>query len=277
MPNDTPQDGRLFRKAGDPEWQLVVLKCPSALVWYPEKAPVRVQVLFFGPLRDIVGSAEDHIEIPPGATLGDVFERYAASHPRLAELRGNIVLARNQEFTRSSAPVAEGDEIAFLPPVSGGAGPNTHEIAEAEGHFFALTREPVDIPALKQRILQGEDGAVVVFDGVVRNNTNGRRTLHLDYECYEGMAIRTIAALGRDLAGAHAISRIAIVHRLGRMTVGETSVAILVSAPHRKPAFEACLEAINRLKRTVPIWKKEYFEDGEVWVEGAWDDSLDRA
>lgn len=228
-------------------------------------------------LREIVGTAEDHIDIPSGATLGDVFERYAASHPRLADLRGSIVLARNQQFARSSVPVCDGDEIALLPPVSGGTGPFTHEVAEAEGHFFALTREPVDIPAAKQRILTGQDGALVVFDGVVRNNTNGRRTLYLDYECYEGMAIRTIAALGRELAATHAVSRIAIVHRLGRMNVGETSVAILVSAPHRRPAFDACLEAINRLKRTVPIWKKEYFEDGEVWVEGAWDVSIERA
>lgn len=238
---------------------------------------MRVQVLFFGLLRDIIGAAEDHIEIPSGATLGDVFEHYAKSHPRLTDLRGRIVLAKNQQFARSSVPVSDGDEIALLPPVSGGAGPFTHETADAEGHFFALTREPVDIAALKQRILTGEDGAVVVFDGVVRNNTNGRRTLYLDYECYEGMAIRMMAELGRELAATHAVSRVAIVHRLGRMDVGETSVAIIVSAPHRKPAFDACLEAINRLKRTVPIWKKEYFEDGEVWVEGAWDDSLERA
>ena len=238
---------------------------------------MRVQVLFFGLLRDIVGAYEDHIDLPSGATLGDVFEHYAASHPRLAEMRASIVLARNQQFARSSACVSDGDEIALLPPVSGGVGPFTHEVAEAEGHFFALTREPIDIPAIKQRIVSGEDGALVVFDGVVRNNTNGRRTLYLDYECYEGMAIRMIAALGRELATGHAVSRVAIVHRLGRMDVGETSVAILVSAPHRKPAFAACLEAINRLKRTVPIWKKEYFEDGEVWVEGAWDDSIERA
>jgi molybdopterin synthase catalytic subunit len=130
----------------------------------------------------------------------------------------------------------------------------------------------VDARALSARLLQGEDGAVVTFEGVVRNNTKGRRTRYLEYECYEGMAVKKMAEIGRELAAQYAISRIAMVHRLGRMEIGETSVAIVVTAPHRRPAFEAALEAINRLKRLVPIWKKEYFADGEVWVEGEWDD-----
>ena len=112
------------------------------------------------------------------------------------------------------------------------------------------------------------------FEGVVRNNTKGRPTEFLDYECYEPMAVKTMAEIGRELAATHAISRIAMVHRLGRMQVGETSVAVMVTAPHRKPAFEAALEGINRLKRTVPIWKKEHFTDGEIWVEGEWDESV---
>ena len=106
---------------------------------------------------------------------------------------------------------------------------------------------------------------------VVRNNSKGRKTLYLEYECYEPMAIKTLAAIGREIAASHAIGRIAMVHRLGRMEIGETSVAVIVTAPHRKPAFDAALEGINRLKRLVPIWKKEHFMDGEVWVEGEWD------
>ena len=109
---------------------------------------------------------------------------------------------------------------------------------------------------------------------MVRNNSHGRATLYLDYECYEPMAVQVMARIGCEIARSHAIGRMAIVHRLGRLQIGETSVAVLVSAPHRKPAFEAALEGINRLKRRVPIWKKEYFADGEVWVDGEWDQSV---
>jgi molybdopterin synthase catalytic subunit len=122
--------------------------------------------------------------------------------------------------------------------------------------------------------LQGCDGAVVVFEGVVRNNTKGRKTSYLDYECYEAMAIEEMARIGREIAASYPISRIALVHRLGRMEINEASVVVIATAPHRKPAFDAALEGINRLKRTVPIWKKEYFADGEVWVEGEWDESV---
>jgi molybdopterin synthase catalytic subunit len=112
---------------------------------------------------------------------------------------------------------------------------------------------------------------VVTFEGVVRNNTNGRQTHFLDYECYEPMAIRMLARIGREIAASYAIDRIALVHRLGRMLIGETSVVAIVTAAHRRAAFEAALEGIDRLKRVVPIWKKEHFADGEVWVEGEWD------
>ncbi len=251
---------------------------PSGTVCYPEiKAPVRVKVLFFGVLKEIAGTPEDCLEVPDGATLAGVFDHYAGRHPRLREMRSSILLARNQQFARGETPVADNDEIALLPPVSGGAGPFTHEVSDPAGHFFALTREPVDAAALARRILCGEDGAVVTFEGVVRNNTGGRRTLRLEYECYEPMAVRAMADLGRGLAHSHAVSRIAIVHRLGRLEIGETSVAIVVTAPHREAAFEACRQAIDRLKRVVPVWKKEYFEDGEVWAEGEWDPSLVRA
>jgi molybdopterin synthase catalytic subunit len=158
----------------------------------------------------------------------------------------------------------------MLPPVSGGA-PDL-VIEDPAGHFFSITRGPIDVRAAENRILQGIDGAVVTFQGVVRNNTKGRATLRLDYECYEQMAIRQMAEIGREIAGQFAVSRIAMIHRLGTMEIGEASVAIFVAAPHRRPAFDAALEGINRLKRQVPIWKKEYFADGEVWVEGEWDD-----
>jgi len=233
---------------------------------------VRVKVLFFGMLKDIAGRSNEVVDVPDGATVGDVFEHFADSFPRLKEYQKSILMARNQEFARPEEPVAPEDEIAFMPPVSGGSA--ERESITPEGHFFALTRRPIDAGALKELLLQGSDGAVVVFEGVARNNTRGRPTRHLDYECYEPLALKTMARLGGEIAATHEIGRIGIVHRLGRIEIGETSVAIVVTAPHRKAAFAAASEAIDRLKKTVPIWKKEYFEDGEVWVEGEWDDSV---
>jgi len=227
---------------------------------------VRVKVLFFGQLKDIAGQSEEMLDLPEGATLKDVFEHYAAIYPRMQEIRGSVVIACNQNFAEASTTVLDGDEVAFLPPVSGGS--------TDYGHFFTLTRTPIDVAAVRSRVLTPEDGAVVVFEGVVRNNTKGRATRFLDYECYEPMAIKTMTEIGHDIAARHPITRIAMVHRLGRMEISEISVLIVVSAPHRKAAFEAALEGINRLKKLVPIWKKEYFADGEVWVEGEWDESV---
>jgi MoaE-MoaD fusion protein len=155
-----------------------------------------------------------------------------------------------------------GDEPKFLAEI------------RREGHLFALTRFQIDSQALVGELQRGEDGAVVVFEGVVRNNTKGRPTRFLEYECYESMALRQMEQIGMEIAQAHALGRISIVHRLGRLEIGEASVSVIVTAPHRQAAFQAALEGINRLKREVPIWKKEHFEDGAVWVEGEWDATL---
>lgn len=212
-----------------------------------------------------------------GGRLETVFEHYAARFPRLRETSSSIVLALNQQFSQPSAPLADGDEVAFLPPVSGGSGRFLQEIADPAGHYFAITREPIDGRALVDRLQQPHDGAVVTFDGVTRNNTKGRATRYLEYECYEAMAIRMMAQIGLEIAGAGQISRIGIIHRLGRLEIGEASVVVVATSPHRKAAFDAALEGINKLKRLVPIWKKEFFADGEVWVEGEWDDSVTKA
>ena len=229
-------------------------------------------------VKDAVGRAADELELADGATLDSVFEHYASRSPKLREFAASVVLARNQSFAPRAEAVAEGDEIAFLPPVSGGSEkakpPYSHVIEDPEGHFFAITREPIDGGVIARQLLRGEDGAFDNFEGTVRNNTKGRETLFLDYECYEAMAIKVMAELGREIAKSHSIGRVGIVHRLGKMEIGETSVAVVVTSPHRKPAFDAALEGINRLKKTVPIWKKEHFADGEVWVEGEWDDAL---
>src|SRR4051812_6510360 len=160
------------------------------------RVEMRVKVLFFGMLKDIVGRVEESVDLAPEARLSTVFDHYAGQFPRLREMAGSIVMARNQEFSGISTAIADGDEVAFLPPVSGGLDAYTHEISDAHGNFYGLTRLPIDSQEIARRLTRGEDGAVIVFEGVVRNNTKGRPTLFLDYECYEAMAIRTMAEIG---------------------------------------------------------------------------------
>lgn len=235
---------------------------------------MKVRVLFFGVLKEAAGTAEGALELPAGATVDAAFQAAAARWPELERHRRSIVIAVNQKYALRADGLNDGDEVALLPPVSGGQGPWLLSEEDSEGHFFALTREQVDSRWLKARIARPQDGAVVVFEGIVRDHSGGRRTLFLEYECYEAMAVRVMAELGRGVAARHAVSRIGIVHRLGRLEIGEASVVIAVAAAHRRPAFDAALEAINRLKKEVPIWKKEHFEDGAVWVEGEWDASI---
>ena len=237
---------------------------------------MRIRILFFGAVRDIVGCREDSLELPSGGRLGQVFDTYADRFPRLRDMASSLVLARNQEFADPSSVLADGDEVAFLPPVSGGTA-YSQQISDPEGHFFGITREPIDGSVLAKQLLRGEDGAFVNFEGVTRNNTKGRATRYLEYECYEPMAIKVMAQIGREIAATHSIGRIAMVHRLGKLEISETSVAVVVTSPHRRAAFDAALEGINRLKKLVPVWKKEHFADGEVWVEGEWDDSVAKA
>ncbi|MFL6354859.1 MAG: molybdenum cofactor biosynthesis protein [Bryobacteraceae bacterium] len=232
---------------------------------------MRVRVLFFGILKDIVGRSEESLEIEPNSTLASLFEAYSIRFETLRDKRPSILFARNREFTTPETPLSENDEIAFLPPVSGGS---CGAICTPEGHVFAITRDAINSQELSHRLKRPDDGAVVIFEGVVRNNTKGRPTYYLEYECYEEMALEQIARIGNEIAGKFSLGNIGIFHRLGRLQIGEASVAVIAVAPHRRPAFEAALEGINRLKREVPIWKKEFFADGAVWVDGEWDDAL---
>ena len=133
---------------------------------------------------------------------------------------------------------------------------------------FELVHQPIDVDALLRHVRAGQDGAIVIFDGFVRNESHGRPTLHLEYEAYESMALTKIREIGAQVHERFSIHRVAIAHRLGRLEIGETSVFIAVSAPHRAAAFDACRFAIDTLKKTVPIWKKEFFADGAVWADG---------
>ncbi|HEX5706167.1 MAG TPA: molybdenum cofactor biosynthesis protein MoaE [Pyrinomonadaceae bacterium] len=232
---------------------------------------VRLRLLFFGAARDAAGCAETDFEARLPATAESAFEEIARAYPGLARFGRALLVAVNQEYVPRGSQVElnDGDELAVFPPVSGGAGDtseaNTDDDAE---DFFELTTAPIDVGAVARRVVPRRCGASVTLDGYAREWTRGRRTLYLVYEAYAPMALREMRRLGAEAHSQFNIAHIGIVHRTGRTEIGETSVVITVSAPHRRAAFAACEWAIRQLKRTVPIWKKEHFEDGEIWVEG---------
>jgi molybdopterin converting factor subunit 1 len=228
---------------------------------------VQVKLLFFATLKDIVGARQLQLDIPAGATIDDVWERLESSYPRLRPYRSIVLTSVNEEYVDRAAAVSDGDEVALFPPVSGGATSDT-EIADRPREVYRITREAIDARGLASMLLRPEDGAICIFEGVVRNNSKGKATRFLEYEAYESMALKKMEEIGAFVRSAWEIDSVAIVHRLGHMDIGETSVAIIVTSAHRRASFDACEYAIDRLKKIVPIWKKEFFEDGEVWIEG---------
>ncbi|HXZ28117.1 MAG TPA: molybdenum cofactor biosynthesis protein MoaE [Terriglobales bacterium] len=222
---------------------------------------MQVRVLFFGMLKDVVGRGSDSMALPAGATLADLLARYQEEFPRLEQFLPSLALSVNQEYAAAGQPLRENDEVALLPPVSGGA-PAAAEPA------VRLVRERIVPHDIIPPLEKPEDGAVVIFDGVARNHTRGRKTLYLDYEAYEPMALGELRRLAAEAREKFPIRNLALVHRLGRIQIGESSVLIAVYSAHRAPAFEACRWLIDTLKKKVPIWKKEYFEDGAVWADG---------
>lgn len=217
---------------------------------------MRVRVLFFGVLKDLAGKSGDWIELRDGGSVRDLLEYCAGETPRLKESLASLAVAVNQQYAGPETLLKADDEVALLPPVSGGTG------------YANMVRDTIDTSQILANIKRSEDGAAVVFEGVVRNQTRGRKTLYLDYEAYEEMALQQMEELAERALKQFQVRDVALVHRLGRLQIGETSVLIVVASAHRAAAFEACRWLIDTLKRTVPIWKKEYFEDGAVWAEG---------
>lgn len=241
---------------------------------------VNVRVLFFGAARDAVQREEVELSFARGLPASEVFETIVATYPELSRFGRSLLFAVNQEYAAGDREINEGDELAVFPPVSGGSGEQKadeprnalgplHEIETptASFDFFELTSEPLDVGAIARRVVFPHCGATVTLDGYAREWTKGRRTLYLVYEAYEAMALSQLQRIANKAHQQFEIAHVGIVHRTGRVDIGETSVVISVSATHRRPAFEACEWLIRELKRTVPIWKKEVFEDGEVWVE----------
>jgi len=228
---------------------------------------VQVKLLFFASLKDIVGSRQLDFDVPSGATVNDLLERLEARYPGLRPYRSIVLTSLNEDYVERSTVVSDGDEVAIFPPVSGGAS-SEPVIADRPREVYRLTREAIDAREIADMILRPEDGALCIFEGVVRNNSKGKTTRYLEYEAYETMALKTMEEIGEFVRSAWEIGCVAIVHRLGRMEIGETSVAIIITSPHRRASFDACEYAIDRLKKVVPIWKKEFFDDGEIWIEG---------
>jgi molybdopterin synthase catalytic subunit/molybdopterin converting factor small subunit len=221
---------------------------------------MQISILPFGVLKDWLGDST--LELPEGATVARLLEHLAANGPRVPSATwGSIAVSVNAEYARLNHVLRDGDEVGLLPPVSGGM------LADST-LSIVLTREPIDATHLVASSKQGEDGAVVVFDGIVRNNSRGRQTLHLDYDAYEAMALRQMNDLATEAVERFGVRHVTIIHRLGRLTVGETSVLIVVASAHRAQAYEASRFLIDTLKKTVPIWKKETFADGAVWSDG---------
>jgi len=231
---------------------------------------MHVHVIPFGVLKDWLGSSAATVELPDGASVADLLECMRAKLPARVpadSLRG-IAVSVNAEYARAARLLSDGDEVGLLPPVSGGAPKASDEREEEPTVIVELTRERIDAGKLVAAAKRGEDGAVVIFDGIVRNESRGRRTIHLDYEAYEVMAVRQMRELANQARGRFGVRQVTIVHRLGRLEIGETSILIVVASGHRSEAFEACRWLIDNIKKTVPIWKKETFADGAVWAPG---------
>lgn len=223
---------------------------------------MNITVHLFASLAEAAGTRRVEIgDLPAQATVGDLGRALCERFPALAQLCPSILYAVNAEYVRPDFPVRPGDDVALIPPVSGGG--------EAEGQHFRITDVPLDLQALHRLVRADASGAVAIFTGVVRDTNLGKPVAYLEYDAYPAMAMKKMRQIAEEVRARWAINEIALHHRVGRLAIGEASVAIAVSAPHRREAIEACHYAIDRLKAIVPIWKKEVWTDGEHWVEGS--------
>lgn len=224
---------------------------------------MQVTVRYFAALREMTGRHSEARKLAPGATVADLIDQIVRDFPSVDRLRRASMLMVNQEYVPIDYALNDGDEFAMIPPVSGGAGP------------FVVGPEPIDVEKVAAAVADPAAGAVVTFVGAVRNHARGRDVLYLDYEAYPAAAEKMLARIAEEIAERWGIDRVAITHRTGRVEIGEASVAIAVASAHRAEAFDACRHAIERIKQIVPIWKKEYYADGDVWIgsEAAYQDA----
>jgi molybdopterin synthase catalytic subunit len=223
--------------------------------------------VYFGILRDIAGRDHESVELNERAPLAELYSQLQIRMPGLAGFGSSIALSINYEYANLDAPLHEGDEVALLPPVSGGAESSAVESERPQART-RIVREPINHELITRGIKAPEDGAVIVFDGIVRNHSRSRSTLYLEYSAYEPMAAAKLEKLAESALASYPVRDVRILHRLGRLEIGDSSVLIAVASAHRAAAFDAARWIIDTLKKTVPIWKKEYFEDGAVWADG---------
>ena len=219
---------------------------------------MQVHLRYFAALRETLGRAEETRHVAEGTTAGALFDLLVADEPRLAGMRRSVMLMVNQEYAPASHPLADGDELALIPPVSGGA--------PASAPRFRVTTEPLDPREVEAAVADAAAGAIVTFTGTVRDHARGRVVTALDYEAYGPAAEKMLTRIGDEIRERWGIERVAIVHRTGLLQIGEASVVIAVASPHRGEAFAACHYAIERIKEIVPIWKKEFYADGAAWI-----------
>jgi molybdopterin synthase catalytic subunit len=221
---------------------------------------IAVRARLFARLREQAGTDTESVELPTGSNVSDVYDAVRRLHPGLEADRNGVRAALNQEFADWGAAVADGDEVAFIPPVSGGA--------HGAGVLFELTSRPLDARRMEAAVAHKGAGAICTFTGVVREHSRGRSVTHLEYEAYAEMATAQMRRIADEIAEQWPQARVAMAHRTGRLEIGEPSVVVSVSSPHRAEAIAACKWGIDRLKESVPIWKKEHAADGTYWIEG---------
>ena len=222
---------------------------------------MRVTVLFFAGARERAGTGRVEVELEIPSVLGDALDTALSDLGRDGVLPSNVMLARNGVYVDRSAVVRDGDEIAVIPPVSGGADSGCDGVSQVW-----VTEDEINADEVVSKVGSDRDGAVVVFHGITRDHNQGRSVLYLEYEAYSPMAEDVMLSIIGEMKDKWEIGDVAVCHRAGRVDIGETSMVVAVSAAHRQPAFESALYFIDRLKEVVPIWKKEYFEGGEVWI-----------
>ena len=215
---------------------------------------MKVKVRFFALYRERAGRDQVCLEMSPGATVSQLVQEVRSLYPNLAPPAVEIVAAVNTEYAGPETELSEGDDVALIPPVSGG------------NNMIEITRQPVKSEEVTAKVRRDTNGAVVTFLGTTRLFAEGKKVLYLEYEAYEDMALKELAKIHQEIQSEWNIEDIATTHRIGRVNIGEVSLVVAVASPHRKEAFRACHEAVDRIKERVPIWKKEYFEDGYHWV-----------
>jgi len=219
---------------------------------------MHVRVRLFASYREAAGVGEIGLDLGDGATVDDAIAALSRRHPAILALGGDraLVAARNREYVTRDTALAEGDEVALIPPVSGGADAR-----------IAVSETPLSVDRAIAAVRGDDIGGIVVFLGTVRDRSRGKRVRHLEYEAYPEMAEAKMREIAERLERTHAPLRIALHHRLGDLAVGEIAVIVVAAAPHRDAAFVAARAAIDELKQVVPIWKKEHTDDGAVWIE----------